>query len=341
MAKADIDWGNLGFAYRALPERYVANYEDGKWGAGGLSSDATVTMSECAGILHYCQEVFEGLKAYETVNGDIVTFRPDLNAERMYHSAAYLEMPSFPQDRFLEAVDAVVAANHDYVPPYGSDASLYLRPLIFATGEVIGVKPADAYQFRLFATPVGPYFKGGAKPVRLCVSAFDRAAPHGTGHIKAGLNYAMSLHAYMVAHAAGYDENMFLDAATRTHIEETGGANFLFVTKDGTVVTPKSDSILPSITRRSLVYIAEHILGMKAEERPVAFAELDDFAECGLCGTAAVISPVGSVTHGDKVIAFPSGMGHMGPVLQTLYDTLRGIQLGTVEAPAGWIRKIC
>ena len=307
MAKADIDWGNLGFGYRALPERYVANYAGGTWDAGGLTSEATVTISECAGILHYCQEVFEGLKAYETVNGDIVTFRPDLNAERMYHSAAYLEMPSFPQERFLEAVDAVVAANRDYVPPYGSGASLYLRPLIFATGEVIGVKPADAYQFRLFATPVGPYFKGGAKPVRLCVSDFDRAAPHGTGHIKAGLNYAMSLHAYMAAHEAGFDENMFLDAATRTYVEETGGANFLFVTKDGTIVTPKSDSILPSITRRSLVYIAEHILGMKVEERPVAFAELADFAEGGLCGTAAVISPIGSVTRGDKVIALPSG----------------------------------
>ena len=341
MAKADIDWGNLGFVYRSLPQRYIANYADGKWDAGGLSSDATVAINECAGILQYCQEVFEGLKAYETVDGHIVTFRPDLNAARMYDSAAYLEMPSFPKERFLEAVDAVVAANRDYVPPYGSDASLYLRPFLFASGEVIGVKPADAYQFRLFATPVGPYFKDGAKPVRLCVSAFDRAAPHGTGHIKAGLNYAMSLHAYMAAHAAGYDENMFLDAATRAYVEETGGANFLFVTKNGTVVTPKSGSILPSITRRSLVYIAEHILGMKVEERPVAFAELSEFAECGLCGTAAVISPVGWGGGGTKVIAFPSGMEHMGPVLQKLYDTLRGIQLGTVEAPEGWIRRIC
>ena len=341
MAKADLDWENLGFAYRSLPQRYVSNYADGKWDEGGLTSDATVAISECAGILQYCQEVFEGLKAYETVDGHIVAFRPDLNAARMYDSAAYLEMPSFPKERFLEAVDAVVKANRDYVPPYGTDASLYLRPFIFASGEVIGVTPADEYQFRLFATPVGSYFKGGIKPIRLCVSAFDRAAPHGTGHIKAGLNYAMSLHAYMAAHVAGFDENMFLDAATRTHVEETGGANFLFVKKDGTVVTPKSPSILPSVTRRSLVYIAEHVLGLKVEHRPVAFEELNDFAECGLCGTAAVISPVGSVTHGDKVIAFPSGMEHMGPVLQKLYDTLRGIQLGTVEAPEGWIRKIC
>jgi len=341
MAKADIDWENLGFSYRKLPHRYVARYANGKWDEGGLSSDAMVAISECAGILQYCQQVFEGLKAYETVGGDIVTFRPDLNAERMYDSAAYLEMPSFPKERFLAAVDEVVRANCDYVPPYGSDASLYLRPFMFAVGEVIGVKPADAYEFRLFGTPVGPYFKGGAKPVRLCVSTLDRAAPHGTGHIKAGLNYAMSLHAYMTAHAAGFDENMFLDAATRTYVEETGGANFLFVTGDGTIVTPKSGSILPSITRRSLVHIAEHILGMKVEHRPVAFEELASFAECGLCGTAAVISPVGSVTHGDRVIAFPSGMEHMGPVLQQLYDTLRGIQLGTVPAPEGWIRKIC
>ena len=216
-----------------------------------------------------------------------------------------------------------------------------ITAFMFASGEVIGVKPADAYEFRLFGTPVGAYFKGGVKSVRLCVSAFDRAAPHGTGHIKAGLNYAMSLHAYMTAHAAGFDENMFLDAATRTYIEETGGANFLFVTGDGTIVTPKSDSILPSITRRSLVHIAEHILGMKVEHRPVPFEELASFSECGLCGTAAVISPVGSVTHDDRTIVFPDSSDHMGPVLQKLYDTLRGIQLGTVPAPEGWIRKIC
>jgi branched-chain-amino-acid transaminase len=341
MAKADIDWEHLEFSYRALPQRYVAHYADGKWDEGGLSSEATVAISECAGILQYCQEVFEGLKAYETVDGHIVAFRPDLNAARMYDSAAYLEMPSFPKERFLTAVDAVVKANRDYVPPYGSDASLYLRPFMFASGEVIGVKPADAYEFRLFGTPVGAYFKGGVKSVRLCVSAFDRAAPHGTGHIKAGLNYAMSLHAYMTAHAAGFDENMFLDAATRTYVEETGGANFLFVTGDGTIVTPKSDSILPSITRRSLVHIAEHILGMKVEHRPVPFEELASFSECGLCGTAAVISPVGSVTHDDRTIVFPDSSDHMGPVLQKLYDTLRGIQLGTVPAPEGWIRKIC
>ena len=340
MAKADVDWSQLGFAYRVIDKRYVANYKDGKWDEGGLTEDANITLNECAGIFQYCQEVFEGLKAYETKDGHIVTFRPDLNAERMIDSAKRLEMPPFPKERFLEAVEAVVAANAEWVPPYGSDASLYLRPYMFASSPVIGVKPADEYQFRLFGTPVGPYFKGGAKPITICVSDFDRAAPRGTGNIKAGLNYAMSLYPYVLAHQNGFDENMFLDPATRTYVEETGGANFLFVTQDGVVVTPKSDSILPSITRRSLVYLAEHMLGLKVEHRPVKFSELKDMAECGLCGTAAVISPVGKVVGKDETIAFPSGMEKMGPTIQKLYDTLRGIQLGTIEGPEGWIHRI-
>ncbi len=339
MANVNIDWDNLSFAYQPVSKRYVANYKDGKWGKGALTEDATVTLNECAGILQYCQEVFEGLKAYKTKDGRVVTFRPDLNAERMIDSAKRLEMPPVSKEMFLEAVDQVVAANVDWIPPYESGGSLYLRPYLFATGPVIGVKPSDEYQFRLFATPVGSYFKNGIKPITICVSDFDRAAPHGTGHIKAGLNYAMSLHAYMTAHSNGFDENMFLDPATRTYVEETGGANFLFVTKDGTIVTPKSDSILPSITRRSLVHIAE-TLGYKVEQRPVKLAELTDFAECGLCGTAAVICPVGKVVDHGKEIAFPSGMKEMGPVLTKLYETLRGIQLGTAEAPAGWIREI-
>ena len=258
----------------------------------------------------------------------------------MFDSAQRLEMPSFPVERFLEAIDKVVAANKDFVPPYGSGASLYLRPFMFANTPVIGVKPAEGYEFRVFATPVGPYFKGGARPLTICVSDFDRAAPHGTGNIKAGLNYAMSLHPLMVAHRNGFDENMYLDAATRTYVEETGGANFIFITKDGTLVTPKSDSILPSITRRSLLYVAEHYLGMKVEERPVRFDELSEMAEAGLCGTAAVISPVGKIVGKEKTIELPSGMDKMGGNLQKLYDTLIGIQLGVIEAPEGWIREI-
>ena len=339
MAKVDVDWDNLTFSYRPITKRYVANYKDGKWGKGSLTEDATVTLNECAGILQYCQEVFEGLKAYRTKDGKIVAFRPDLNAERMVDSAKRLEMPPVSKEMFLEAVDAVAKANEDWIPPYESGGALYLRPYLFATGSVIGVKPADAYQFRLFGTPVGSYFKNGIKPITLMVSDFDRAAPHGTGHIKAGLNYAMSLHAYIHAHENGFDENMFLDPATRTYVEETGGANFLFVTKDNTVITPKSNSILPSITRRSLMQIAED-LGYKTEQRPVKLAELSEFAECGLCGTAAVICPVGKVVDHGKEIAFPSGMQEMGPVLTKLYKTLRGMQLCNIEAPKDWVRVI-
>ena len=312
MEKQNIDWHNIGFGYQKTRARYVSNFKDGKWDEGMMTEDDTVTMSECAGVLQYSQSCFEGLKAYTTEDGRIVTFRPDLNAERMIDTAKRLEMPPFPKERFIDAVNKVVAANADYVPPYGSGATLYLRPYMFASGPVIGVKPADEYQFRLFCTPVGPYFKGGAKPITIRVSDFDRAAPHGTGHIKAGLNYAMSLHAIVDAHEKGFDENMYLDAATRTNVEETGGANFIFVTKDNTVVTPKSDSILPSITRRSLMYVAEKYLGLKAETRVVPFEEVKEFAECGLCGTAAVISPVGRSMTTERRDLLPERYGGDG-----------------------------
>ena len=340
MEKKDIDWSNLGFGYVTTDKRYVSNYKDGSWDEGCLTEDANIVLNECAGVLQYAQTVFEGLKAYTTEDGRIVCFRPDLNAARMVDSAKRLEMPAFPEDRFVEAVVETVKANAAYVPPYGSGATLYIRPYMFGSNPVIGVKPASEYQFRMFCTPVGPYFKGGAKPITIKVSDFDRAAPHGTGHIKAGLNYAMSLHAIVTAHAEGFDENMYLDAATRTKVEETGGANFIFITKDGTLVTPKSDSILPSITRRSLVDVASKILGMKVEHREVYFDEVKDFAECGLCGTAAVISPVGKIYDHGKEICFPSGMEDMGPVTKKLYDTLTGIQMGRIEGPEGWIKEI-
>ena len=339
MAK-DLDWGNLGFGYRKTDYRYVSNFKDGKWDEGELTTDDKIVMSECAGVLQYAQTVFEGLKAYTTKDGHIVIFRPDLNAERMENSAARLEMPIFPKERFIEAVSKTVEANADFVPPYGSGATLYIRPYMFGIDPVIGVKPAGEYQFRVFATPVGPYFKGGAKPLTICVSDFDRAAPNGTGHIKAGLNYAMSLHAIVTAHKNGFDENMYLDSATHTKVEETGGANFLFITKDNKVVTPKSSSILPSITRRSLLYVAKEYLGLETEEREVYFDEVKDFAECGLCGTAAVISPVGKIVDHGKEICFPSGMEQMGEVTKKLYETLIGIQMGNIEAPEGWIKVI-
>jgi branched-chain amino acid aminotransferase len=340
MEKADIDWSNLGFGYYKTDVRYVANYKDGKWDEGELTTDENIVMNECAGVLQYAQTCFEGMKAYTTQDGRVVIFRPNMNAERMYNTAQRLEMPPFPQDKFIKAVKEVVKANLKYVPPYGTGASLYIRPYMFGIGPVMGVKPSSEYQFRVFVSPVGPYFKGGVKPITLTVSDFDRAAPNGTGHVKAGLNYAMSLHAIVEAHKNGYAENLYPDAKTRTKVEETGGANFFFVTKDNKVVTPKSDSILPSITRRSLMYVAKEYLGLETEEREVYLTELSEFKECGLCGTAAVISPVGKIVDHGKEICFPSGMEKMGEISQKLYDTLTGIQSGKIKAPEGWIVEV-
>ncbi len=340
MEKKNIDWANIGFSYMPTDKRFVANYKNGAWDDGALTSDPTITISECAGVLQYAQTCFEGLKAYTTEDGHIVAFRPDLNAQRMGDSCRRLEMPVYPEDKFIEAVVETVKANAAYVPPFGSGASLYIRPYMFGSSAVIGVKPAEEYQFRIFTTPVGPYFKGGAKPITVKISDFDRAAPRGTGNVKAGLNYAMSLYAIVTAHEEGFDENIYLDPATRTKIEETGGANILFVTKDNKVLTPKSDSILPSITRRSLMYVAKEYLGLEVEEREIYLDEVKDFAECGLCGTAAVISPVGCIVDHGKEIRFPSGMEKMGPVIQKLYDTLTGIQMGRIPAPEGWIKTI-
>ncbi len=340
MPKKDINWGELGFGYVKTDYRFVANFKDGKWDDGALITDENIVINECAGVLQYAQTCFEGLKAYTTEDGKIVCFRPDLNAERMKDSCERLKMPVFPVEKFVEAVEKVVAANADFVPPYGSGATLYLRPYMFGSNAVIGVKPATEYQFRIFATPVGPYFKGGVKPLTLRISDLDRAAPMGTGHIKAGLNYAMSLYNIVDAHDNGFDENMYVDSATRTYIEETGGANIIFITKDGKVVTPKSNTILPSITRRSLMIVAKDYLGLEVEERPVRVDELENFAECGLCGTAAVISPVGKVVDHGKEICFPAGMTEMGPVTKKLYDTLTGIQMGRLPAPEGWIKVI-
>lgn len=335
MEKKNIDWGKLGFGYVQTDKRFVSLYKDGAWDEGCLTDDAAVTMSECACVLQYAQTCFEGMKAYTTEKGQIVCFRPDLNAARMASSCRRLRMPVFPEDRFLQAVMDTVRANAAWVPPFGSGASLYIRPFMFGSDAIIGVKPATEYQFRVFTTPVGPYFKGGVKPLALRISDLDRAAPRGTGHVKAGLNYAMSLYNIMDAHDQGYDENVYVDSGSRTFIEETGGANIVFI-KGNTLVTPKSDTILPSITRRSLVYVAREYLGMEVEERPVPLTEIGDFTECGLCGTAAVISPVGTIDDHGKVVSYAG----MGPVIQKLYDTLTGIQMGRIPAPEGWITVI-
>ncbi|MBQ6999890.1 MAG: branched-chain amino acid aminotransferase [Oscillospiraceae bacterium] len=335
MEKKNIDWGNIGFGYVQTDYRYVSTYKDGAWDEGGLTTDANIVMNECACVLQYSQSCFEGMKAYTTEDGRIVCFRPDLNAARMVESAERLKMPAFPEEKFLEAIKQTVKANAAWVPPYGSGASLYLRPFMFGWDSIIGVKPANVYQFRVFATPVGPYFKGGVKPLTVRISDFDRAAPRGTGHVKAGLNYAMSLYAIVDAHEKGYDENIYLDSGSRTYIEETGGANVIFI-KGNTLVTPKSSTILPSITRRSIVHVAKEYLGMEVEERDVALSEIDQFEECGLCGTAAVISPVGTIDDHGRLIHYAG----FGPKIQKLYDTLTGIQMGRIEAPEGWIMEI-
>lgn len=340
MTKKNYKWTELGFDYIKTDYRFVANFRDGKWDEGKLTTDENIVINECAGVLQYAQTCFEGLKAYTTIDGKIVCFRPDLNAQRMADSCQRMKMPVFPVEKFVEAVSKVVTANADCVPPYGSGATLYLRPYMFGSNAVMGVKPATEYQFRIFATPVGPYFKGGVKPLTLRISDLDRAAPMGTGHIKAGLNYAMSLYNIVDAHDQGFDENIYVDSATRTNIEETGGANIIFITKDGKVVTPKSNTILPSITRRSLMIVAKEYLGLDVEERPVRIDELENFAECGLCGTAAVISPVGKVVDHGKEICFPAGMNEMGPITKKLYDTFTGIQMGSLPAPDGWISII-
>jgi branched-chain amino acid aminotransferase len=340
MKKVNLDWENLGFSYQETDYRYVSIYKDGAWGEGELTKDPNIPINESAAVLQYAQTIFEGLKAYETKNGDIVTFRTDLNAKRFQDSARRLEMPPISEEMFLEGVAKAVEANVAYVPPYGSGAALYVRPFMFGAAPVIGITPATEYQFRVYTTPVGPYFKGGVKPISLCVADFDRAAPRGTGHVKAGLNYAMGMHPTVTARKKGFADNIYLDSTTRTKVEETSGANFLFVTKDKKVITPSSPTILPSITRRSLQHVAKEYLGLEIEEREVYLEELEDFVECGVCGTAAVIAPVGKIVDKDKEILFPSGMEEMGEITKKLYDTLVGIQYGTIDAPEGWIRKV-
>ena len=341
MEKKNLDWEHLGFSYRPTDFRWQSNWDEGRWDEGGLISDPDLHLSESACVFHYSQSCFEGLKAYTTKDGHIVTFRPDMNAARMADSCRRLEMPVYPEDKFVEAVVETVRANAAWVPPFGTGSSLYIRPVMMGSGSQIGVAPAPSYLFRIFVMPVGSYFKGALKPLKVRVSDFDRAAPHGTGHVKAGLNYAMSLYPTMEAHREGFAENIYLDPASRTYIEEAGGANVIFVDKDNNLIVPKSPSILPSITRRSLVYVGEHYLGLNVIERPVALEEVRDFKECALCGTAAVLAPVGEIHTRDGVIALPSGMDKIGEVSAKLRETLTGIQACEIEAPEGWIVKIC
>ena len=299
---------------------------------GKLTEDATLHISESSPALHYGQQAFEGLKAYRTKDGSVQLFRPDRNAARLQNTADRLLMPQVPTDKFIAACKQVVKANEDYVPPYGTGATLYLRPLLIGVGDVIGVHPATEYIFTVFAMPVGNYFKGGLQPTNFLIQdEYDRAAPHGTGAAKVGGNYAASLMPGDIAHNTGFSDVIYLDPATHTKIEEVGSANLF--------VTPLSPSILPSITKYSLLYLAEHHLGLKPVQGDVFIDDLDRFKEAGACGTAAVISPIGGVKHGDDFHVFYSET-EVGPVTRQLYDLLTGIQFGDVEGPEGWIYKV-
>lgn len=333
----DIDWSNLGFNYMKLPFRYLSHYKDGKWDDGILTEDSTLHISESSPALHYGQEAFEGLKAYRKKDGNIQLFRPDKNAERLQKTANRLMMPEVSTEKFVNACKEVVKANHEFVPPYESGATLYLRPLLIGVGDIIGVQPAEEYIFTIFAMPVGPYFKGGLAPTNFIVSYdYDRAAPHGTGAAKVGGNYAASLLPGSYAHSHKFSDVIYLDPATHTKIEEVGSANFFGITKDNEFITPLSPSILPSITKYSLLELAQSRLGLKAIEGDVYINDLDHFVEAGACGTAAVISPIGGIQNKDDFHVFYSET-EVGPITRKLYDELVGIQFGDKPAPEGWI----
>ncbi|KJU71429.1 branched-chain amino acid aminotransferase [Clostridium baratii] len=339
MSKVNINWEELGFDYIKTDLRYVSIWENGKWDDGKLFEDNKLVIEEGAPALHYGQQCFEGLKAYRTKNGDIQLFRPDKNAERLNNSCKRLLMPEVPVEKFIDACMQVVKANEDFVPPYGTGATLYLRPFLIGVGDNIGLKPASKFIFSVFCIPVGPYFKGGMKPVNFIISDYDRAAPNGTGAQKVGGNYAGSLIAQKIAKENGYADAIFLDPATHTKIEEVGSANFFGITKDNKFVTPLSPSILPSITKYSLLEIARDYFNMEVIEGDVYIDKIDDFKEAGACGTAAVITPIGGIQFNDKLHVFYDEK-EVGPITKKLYDTLVGIQFGDVEAPKGWIYKV-
>lgn len=339
MQKKDIKWSELGFGYIKTDKRYISYWKDGKWDDGQLVEDNKISISEGSTCLHYGQECFEGLKAYGTKDGGIQLFRPDENAKRMQTSCERVMMPKVPVEKFIDACMQVVKANEAWVPPYGSGATLYLRPYVIGVGDNVGVKPAEEYIFGVFATPVGPYFKGGMNPVNFTTTDEDRAAPHGTGKIKVGGNYAASLHSHHEAVKRGFADCIYLDPATHTKIDEVGAANFFGITHDNKFVTPKSSSILPSITRISLMQVARDYLGMEAIEGDVYIDQLDKFKEAGACGTAAVITPIGGIEYKGNLHVFHSET-EVGPATKKLYETLYGIQMGDVEAPEGWIYKV-
>ncbi|MFY1027864.1 branched-chain amino acid aminotransferase [Actinobacillus seminis] len=335
----DIDWKNLGFSYIKTDYRYIAYWKDGKWSKGELTQDNVLHISEGSTALHYGQQCFEGLKAYRCKDGSINLFRPDQNAQRMQASCRRLLMPEIPTEMFVDACKKVVKANEEWLAPYGTGTTLYLRPFLIGVGDNVGVNPAPEYIFSIFCCPVGAYFKGGVKPTNFVVSEYDRAAPHGTGAAKVGGNYAASLYPGKQAKANNFSDCIYLDPVTHTKIEEVGSANFFGITKDNKFITPLSPSILPSITKYSLLYLAKERLGMEAIEGDVYINELDQFKEAGACGTAAVITPIGGIQYGDDFHVFYSET-EVGEITQKLYNELVGIQFGDIEAPEGWIVKV-
>ena len=335
----NIDWSKLGFNYIKTDLRYISKWKDGKWDDGELTEDNQLSISESSTALHYGQQCFEGLKAYRTKEGKIQLFRPDQNAKRMKESCARILMPEVSEEKFINACIQVVKANEAYVPPYGSGATLYLRPFVIGVGDNIGVKSAPEFIFCVFCLPVGPYFKGGMVPVNFTISDYDRAAPYGTGAAKVGGNYAGSLYPHELAVSRGFADCIYLDPLTHTKIEEVGAANFFGITKDTKFITPISPSILPSITKYSLMYIAKEYLVMEVEERDVLLNNLDEFSEAGACGTAAVITPIGGIEYKGNLHIFHNEK-EVGPVTKKLYDTLYGIQFGDINAPEGWMVEV-
>ena len=339
VVKADLDWVNLEFGYHPTDYNIRYYWRNGAWDEGTLTRDEAIPLHMAATALHYGQEAFEGLKAFETRRGEVVAFRPDDNAKRLIGSCRKILMEPVPEATFIDAMERVVNANRRFVPPYGTGASLYIRPLVIGSGPQIGVRPATEYLFLILVTPVGPYFKTGFKPVDLYVEdQVDRAAPLGVGDIKVGGNYAAGIRASVAAKKRGFADVLYLDAKEKVYIDECAPANFFAITKDGQYVTPASPSILPSITNKSLMTLAEE-MGMRPVQRPIHVDELPDFAEAGCCGTAAVITPVGSLTFQDRKIVY-SKDGRPGRLSTELYQRLRAIQLGDAPDKYGWVHKI-
>ena len=340
--KQPIDWKNLGFEYTRTDYRFSAVWEEGQWSDGELLTSEIMQIHEGSPALHYAQQCFEGMKAQSTRDGRILLFRPGLNSVRMNTTANRLSMPEVPEALFLKGVHEAVRANASWVPPFGSGASLYIRPLLIGIGENMGLRPAKQYEFRVIVSPVGPYYKsGGLSVISLAVSDFDRAAPHGTGDVKAGANYPGGLYATRKAQELGANEALYLDAAERRYIEEAGSANVIIYNKEDKLITPSSDAILPSITRRSIMDIAADELNLVTEHRPIDLREeVDTFVEVGACGTAAVLSPVGKIWFDNHWHKFYGNGEEVGPIMQQLYDSLCQIQNGEKEDTYHWTESV-